>query len=323
VPLVENPQYLGIEWDAENRLLAINQGTLRSEFMYDGLDRRVRMVEKVSGVVQSDTRVLWCESEVCEERQSDGATVARRIFARGEQVAGAARFFVRDHLASVSEVTDSNGSLIARYAFDPWGRRTLVAGSDVTTIGFTGHRWQANAGLWLALHRGYDPSVGRWLNTDPLGFVDGPNMYRYARNNPVRYVDRTGTDTTVGVEYYRHPTAEDVQKVCPPGSYGCTKASAEVFCDCEKRGCWYYPVVWMDVTIRVHFVDDPRAFDNEWAHVEQWLSLVDKLSFSADNFEHQPFPSYSTCLVGCVAFIAGVQWHWFLQNFWQELTDPW
>lgn len=78
------------EWDARNQLVAINVGTHRSEFTYDGQQRRVRIVEKESGVTQSDTKLVWCENEICEERAADGTTVTRREFERGEQVAGAA-----------------------------------------------------------------------------------------------------------------------------------------------------------------------------------------------------------------------------------------
>jgi len=52
------PLILGIEWDAENRLVAVNQGTHRSEFTYDGESRRVRIVEKENGSVTSDKRYL-------------------------------------------------------------------------------------------------------------------------------------------------------------------------------------------------------------------------------------------------------------------------
>jgi len=221
VPLAEKASDLGIEWDAENRLVAVNQGAQRSEFVYDGRQRRVRMVEKAGGVIQSDTRVLWCERAICEEHDATGTTVARRAFARGEQVAGAARFFARDHLGSVTEVTDTAGTLLARYTFDPWGRRTLVIGTDVTTVGFTGHRWQANGELWLTLYRGYDANSGRWLSQDPIGVLGGVNLYSYAAGNPVRFADPLGLkitcSSTVRYEY-------DVDETrC--GTPGCTWAS--------------------------------------------------------------------------------------------------
>jgi uncharacterized protein RhaS with RHS repeats len=40
--------------------------------------------------------------------------------------------------------------------------------------------------------RDYDPQLGRWLTTDPAGFVDGTNPYVYLLNCPFRYVDPDG-----------------------------------------------------------------------------------------------------------------------------------
>ena len=135
-------------------------GPHRSEFVYDGLQRRVRQIEKDSGVTTADARVLWCETAICEERAAaDGVTVTRRAFGLGEQINGQVRFFTTDHLGRVREVPDTAGTLLARYAFDPWGRRTVTACTDVTTVGFTGHRTHTGAGLALTLYRGYDAGL--------------------------------------------------------------------------------------------------------------------------------------------------------------------
>jgi RHS repeat-associated protein len=150
------------------------------------------MVEKENGVVESDTRVVWCERLICEERAADGITVTRRPFTRGEQVGGASQFFDADHLGCVAAVTNSSATLVARYAFDPCGRRTLEAGSDVTTVGYTGHRMHAASGLELTMFRGYDPALARWLSEDPASHVGGLNLYGYVANNPIRKVDPFG-----------------------------------------------------------------------------------------------------------------------------------
>jgi RHS repeat-associated protein len=179
------------EWDARNQLVAVTVGTRRSEFTYNGFRRRVRIVEKENGVTQSDTNVVWCESDICEERAADGTTVTRRAFVYAEQVAGAARFFAMDHIGSVTDVTDAASTGVGRYAFDPWGRRTLAAGSDVTTVGFTGHR-SFGASLWLTLNRAYDADLGRWLSEDPIGLSDGPNLYAYVENRVTVWIDPLG-----------------------------------------------------------------------------------------------------------------------------------
>jgi RHS repeat-associated protein len=186
------------EWDARNQLVAVTIGTHRSEFTYDGLRRRVQDVEKENGVTQSDTLLVWCETAICEERAADGVTVTRRLFMMGEQVSGTAQLFTVDALGSVIEVTDSSGALLARYAFDPWGRRTLVAGTDVTKQGFAGQRTSSDSqDLELSVFRAYDANIGRWLGEDPVRWKGGDNFFTYASNNPVGLVDLLGLQASV------------------------------------------------------------------------------------------------------------------------------
>jgi RHS repeat-associated protein len=181
------------EWDARNQLVAVNAGTLRSEFFYDGKQRRVRIVGKESGVVQSDARMLWCGAEICEERSADGSTVTRNVFKEGEVDTGVQRFFALDHLGSPQAVTGGTGVLVAHYRFDPWGHRSLDSGSDVTELGFTRYRFDGNAQVWLSQYRAYDSALGRWLSQDPIGRRGGgPNLYQYVSNQPVLQIDPLG-----------------------------------------------------------------------------------------------------------------------------------
>jgi YD repeat-containing protein len=117
------------EWGARNQFVAVVEGTHRSEFTYDGFQRRVRIIELDSSVVVSDTRFVWCDSVICEERAANGTTVLRRPYVRGVEVGSADRMFTIDHLGSVREVTDATGAVLARYAFDPFERRTIVSGN--------------------------------------------------------------------------------------------------------------------------------------------------------------------------------------------------
>jgi RHS repeat-associated protein len=180
------------EWDAADRLVAINRGTNRSEFTYDGGGRRVRIVEKQSGSTVSDKRFVWCGTELCEERDSTGGTVNRRFFGQGEQISGTNYFFTRDHLGSVREIVDSSGTVGARFDYDPYGRRTKVSGSFESDFGFTGHYCHAVSELYLTLFRAYDADTARWLNRDPIQEYGGINLYAYVRNQPLARVDSWG-----------------------------------------------------------------------------------------------------------------------------------
>lgn len=180
------------EWDAENRLVAVNSGTHRSEFTYDGKGRRIRIVEKDNGVVTSDRRFVWCGMVMCEERDGTGSTVTRRFFDEGLQDGGASFFYAMDHLGSVRELTDSVNAIRARYDYDPFGRTTKLTGDKDALFGFTGHFLHTASGLYLAPRRAYDPALGRWISEDPIGLDGGINFFAYVLNDPVASTDPSG-----------------------------------------------------------------------------------------------------------------------------------
>jgi RHS repeat-associated protein len=112
-------------------------------------------------------------------------------------------------------MTDGSGAIQSRYDYDPYGRQTKLSGSLDADFGFTGHFEHPPTGLALTLYRAYDPSVGRWLSEDPLGYGAGPNNYAYVDGNPVRTVDLLGL-YRIGLPlggFYKLP-----QKPCPDAS---------------------------------------------------------------------------------------------------------
>ena len=185
-------QQVSYDWDAADRLVKITRANTVTEFVYDGLSRRV--AEKLNGVVIKTW--LWDGTTLAEERDATGAIVVKRFFGQGEQINGAAYYFTRDHLGSVREMTDSDGTVKARYDYDPYGRRTKLLGSMEADFGFTGHYYHAASGLSLALYRAYDPNLGRWINRDPMGEKGGVNLYGYVENNPVSRIDYYGKSWT-------------------------------------------------------------------------------------------------------------------------------
>ena len=183
------------EWDSAHRLTAINNGSHRSEFSYDGLDRRIRIVEKQNGAVTANNTFLWCGNALCEERDATGATVVRRFFSQGESLLGTGTtnlFYTRDHLASIREALDSAATIQTRYDYDPYGQQTVLAENIPASFAYTGHFQHKPSGLYLAQHRELDPRAGRWLNRDPIEEAGGLNLYAYVNNDPLRRVDPLG-----------------------------------------------------------------------------------------------------------------------------------
>lgn len=202
------------EWDLRNRLTAIVTGTHRSEFTYDGSDRRVRVVEKESGTVTSDLRYIFQGLSLLEERASNNTTVLRRFYSGGhvDVANGGIRYaYTTDHLGSIREVMQIDGTtgnpttatLAARYDYDLWGKRSVLDGGTAAETlvmhGYTGHIRHAWSGMWLAPYRAYNTGLGRWISRDPIAEDGGINLYAYVGNHTLVAIDPLGRE---GINLY-------------------------------------------------------------------------------------------------------------------------
>ena len=97
-----------------------------------------------------------------------------------------------DHLGSTSLTTDGSGAWINREEYLPYGE-TSFGGFSRKRFRFTGQELDAELGAYRIGARYLVPGLARWSSCDPAGPVDGPNLYAYVRNNPMRHVDPSGT----------------------------------------------------------------------------------------------------------------------------------
>jgi RHS repeat-associated protein len=96
---------------------------------------------------------------------------------------------------------DSGGEIIERYEYSPFGTPAIYSpdfiprsNSIVDNVYFFGFkRIIKTYNLYENRHRIYHPTLGRFLQRDPLGFIDGFNQYLYTNNNPKNYIDPFGT----------------------------------------------------------------------------------------------------------------------------------
>jgi RHS repeat-associated protein len=98
-------------------------------------------------------------------------------------------------------MVNSSGTIVARYDYDPYGVTTLVSGTNLATFQYTSDYYHSASALNLTLNRGYDPNTDRWLSRDPLKDAEtrqGPNLYEYAKNDPVYFIDPLGLDNQSG-----------------------------------------------------------------------------------------------------------------------------
>ena len=105
----------------------------------------------------------------------------------GEQV-----YFIRvDQIGRQVFATNAIGTKAWTTDCSPFGGVTTSTGTPVA-IRFPGQWYRAESGLCQNWMQNYGPTTGRYLQADPLGFVDGASIYVYARQNPGRWTDPRG-----------------------------------------------------------------------------------------------------------------------------------
>ncbi|HYD00989.1 MAG TPA: RHS repeat-associated core domain-containing protein [Phycisphaerales bacterium] len=100
-------------------------------------------------------------------------------------------------VGSNSGVTPEDLAAFEYYYYDeppPSPREGVSALPDHGDGGFCGYAWQPGSAVYLVRHRVYDPQLGRWLQRDPAGYVDGMSLYQYGRGGPGNGSDPSGLD---------------------------------------------------------------------------------------------------------------------------------
>ena len=106
----------------------------------------------------------------------------------------AAYYYHFDNLGSTIAITNQSGAIVNKYAYDAFGKvLSQVEGisNPFKFVGAFGVMDEGNGLLYMRA-RYYDPSIGRFISKDPIGWAGGLNLYGYTGNNPVNFVDPAG-----------------------------------------------------------------------------------------------------------------------------------
>lgn len=121
-----------------------------------------------------------------------------------ERTAGGNYYYLFDALGSVVGLTDSSGSLVNTYQYDPYGKLVNSTGTVTNPWQFAGAYFDSYTGLYKMGQRYYDPALGRFTQQDPQVqwlTPQGWNRYAYSQDDPIDMSDPTGADcgTDIGI----------------------------------------------------------------------------------------------------------------------------
>ncbi len=216
------------QYDKRNRLTAYTKGGMTSQYKYDNAgnllkDDKARYaydvfnrntkVETFNGNIQInryDAEGLRHEMEengklvtfiyrgdevIAEESQEDRIRYIRTsvLLASDAESARTYYHYASDEMSSVTHVVDSeNEEILNHYEYDAWGNLTVCEEKVQNRFKFNSQQYDPISQQYYLRARYYNPVIGRFTQEDSYN-VDGLNLYAYCRNNPVSYVDPSGS----------------------------------------------------------------------------------------------------------------------------------
>lgn len=198
-------------YDYNNKLIQVDDRT--AIYLYDALGRRIRKT-----TAEGTVNFFYAGDDVIEEQDGAKASLATYLVGNGIDDLikmnrnGSDYFYYTNHLGSVMAITDRSGEIVERYEYDPFGKVSFYNGSGTalmkSAIGnevlFTGRSYNAESGLYDYRARAMNPNIGRFVQVDPLLYVDGMNALGYVNNNSVGFVDPWGYKSS-GCDFNSQP----------------------------------------------------------------------------------------------------------------------
>ena len=214
-----------IEYDKRNHLAVRRVGTVETRYHYDERDllMKVEKTEQPDWTATYDpfgrrvrkqwgvgkwVEYFWDTDRLIAERNETGrvrvyvyadpSALMPMLFveypdAETDTAAGKRYYVFADQIGTPTRVEDDAGAVAWSARIDPYGRTTVDPGNRIDfDFRFPGHWFDAETGLHSNRYRSYDPALGRYLQSDPLGVAGGMNLYAYCGGNPLVRVDVKG-----------------------------------------------------------------------------------------------------------------------------------
>jgi RHS repeat-associated protein len=196
-------------------------------FAYDAFGRRTKKSSSAGTV-----SYIYDGDQVIAEYNASGALLRKFVYGSGidepvlMESSGTQYYYHFDGLGSVREISNAAGAVVEKYAYDVYGKMRISNASDTvlekSAVGnpysFTGRRYDTETGLYHYRARTYSAELGRFLQVDPVGYMDSMNLYAYVLNNPVNLIDPFGNRSDQhgkGPLSGNDPIIEEIMEIAP------------------------------------------------------------------------------------------------------------
>ncbi len=195
------------EYDQTNRLIRYTRAGVLAEYAYNGKGERIR--KTVNGVT---TRFRYgTDGQLLGEYDETGNAIREYVYLEGMPVGmlsgitlstpGTVTYLHTDHLGAVIRATDQNQQLVWDALRTPFGKRTTLIAQVEMPLGFPGQYYDQESGLYYNYFKDYDPSTGRYIQSDPIGLAGGLNTHAYVDSNPINRTDPLGLFWIIEKQY--------------------------------------------------------------------------------------------------------------------------
>lgn len=189
-------------YDHANRLREVKaaDGSTLASYQYDPFGRRIS--KTVNG---NTTYYFYAREGLVAEFDASGNATTRYGYKPGStwgtsplyiQQNGYTGYYLNDHLGTPQQVVTASGTLLWDASYTPFGQATVNTQTITNNLRLAGQYFDAETGLHYNYFRYYDPEIGRYITSDPIGLAGGINTYAYVGGNPLYWIDPLGLKTS-------------------------------------------------------------------------------------------------------------------------------